>query len=175
MAHWWKNLRLQARFMMLSSLGALGFAVCALAVVGWSELSTLEGNLRRLSENELGSLKSLVETVMERRLDDQQNVAINVFNGWFESRNKDYAGRLWSVWSPKIKTYMAHGRSGEGPENAAGRGRRGGAAHRPAGRTVRRRHLSLQHADRARQELPTAARKSAACAIRRPWARTPAK
>ncbi len=107
MSRWWKNLRLQARFMMLSSLGALGFAACALVVVGWSEFSTLEGNLRRLSENELGSLKSLVETVMERRLDDQQNVAINVFNGWFESRNKDYAGRLWSVWSPKIKTYMA--------------------------------------------------------------------
>jgi hypothetical protein len=54
MARWWKNLRLQARFMMISSLGALGLAICALAVVGWAESSTLEENLRRLSENELG-------------------------------------------------------------------------------------------------------------------------
>jgi methyl-accepting chemotaxis protein len=92
--------------MMIASLGALGLAVCALAMVGWSEYSTLEGNLRRLSENELGSLKSLVESAMQRRLDDQQDIAIKVFNGWFESRNKDYAGKLWSVWSPKIKVYM---------------------------------------------------------------------
>jgi methyl-accepting chemotaxis protein len=107
MARWWKNLRLQARFMMISSLGALGLAVCALAAVGWFEFSTLEGNLRRLSENEIGSLRSLVETTMERRLSDPQNVAIQVFNGWFESRNKEYPGKLWSVWAPKLTAYMA--------------------------------------------------------------------
>jgi methyl-accepting chemotaxis protein len=113
MNHWWKNLRLQARFMVISSLGALGLAACALAVVGWFEFSTLEGNLRRLSENELGSLKALVESTMERRLDDQQNVAIKVFNGWFESRNKDYAGKLWSVWAPKMRAYMAQSVPGQ--------------------------------------------------------------
>src|SRR5664280_1767442 len=107
MARWWKNLRLQARFMMISSLGALGLAVCALAVVGWAESSTLEENLRRLSENELGSLRALVESTMERRLNDPQDVAIQVFDGWFESRNKEYAGKLWSVWGPKTKAYMA--------------------------------------------------------------------
>ena len=53
MAGWWKNLRLQARFMVISGLGALGLGACALAVVGWSEFSTLEGNLRRLSETNL--------------------------------------------------------------------------------------------------------------------------
>ena len=107
MARWWKNLRLQARFMMLSSLGALGLAVCALAAVGWAEFSTLELNLKRLSVNELGSLKSLVDSSMERRLSDSQNVAIQVFNGWFESRNRDYGGKLWSVWPPKMREYMA--------------------------------------------------------------------
>jgi methyl-accepting chemotaxis protein len=107
MAGWWKNLRLQARFMMISSLGALGLAACALAAIGWSEFSTLEVNLRRLSENELGSLRALVESAMEQRLDDGQNVAIKVFNGWFESRNQDYAGKLWSVWAPKMTAYMA--------------------------------------------------------------------
>jgi methyl-accepting chemotaxis protein len=116
MAGWWKNLGLQARFMMISSLGALGLAVCTLVAVGWSEFSTLEGNLRRLSENELGSLKSLVESAMEQRLDDGQNVAIKVFNGWFESRNRDYAGKLWSVWTPKIRAYMAQSAPGQAPK-----------------------------------------------------------
>jgi methyl-accepting chemotaxis protein len=116
MAGWWKNLGLQARFMMISSLGALGLAVCALVAVGWSEFSTLEGNLRRLSENELGSLEALVESAMEQRLDDGQNVAIKVFNGWFESRNKDYPGKLWSVWTPKIRAYMAQSAPGQAPK-----------------------------------------------------------
>jgi methyl-accepting chemotaxis protein len=116
MARWWKNLRLQARFMMISSLGALGLAVCALAVVGWAESSTLEENLRRLSENELGSLRALVESTMERRLNDPQDVAIQVFDGWFESRNKEYAGKLWSVWTPKMRAYMAKSAPGQAPK-----------------------------------------------------------
>src|SRR5450759_2012678 len=116
MAGWWKNLRLQARFMMISSLGALGLAVCALAVVGWAESSTLEENLRRLSENELGSLRALVESTMERRLNDPQDVAIQVFDGWFESRNKEYAGKLWSVWTPKMRAYMAKAAPAQAPK-----------------------------------------------------------
>src|SRR5947209_9555255 len=117
-AHWWKNLRLQARFMMLSSLGALALAACALAVIGWFEFSTLETNLRRLSDNELGSLRALVESAMEQRLDDGQNVAIKVFNGWFESRNQDYAGKLWSVWDPKMRDYMAKSAPEHAPKMA---------------------------------------------------------
>ena len=116
MAHWWKDLRLQARFMVICSLGTLGLAACALAMVGWSEFSTLEGNLRRLSQNELGSLKSLVDSSMEQRLNDPQNVAIQVFNGWFKSRNKDYAGKLWSVWPPKMKAYMAQSAPEQAPK-----------------------------------------------------------
>jgi len=44
---------------------------------------------------------------MSARLEDQQDVAIKVFNGWFQSRNKDYPGKLWSVWSPKVAAFMA--------------------------------------------------------------------
>ena len=116
MAGWWKNLRLQARFMVISSLGALGLAACTLAAVGWAECSTLEENLRRLSENELGSLKALVESTMERRLDDSENVAMKVFNGWFETRNTEYAGKLWSVWDTKTTTYMAKAAPGQAPK-----------------------------------------------------------
>ncbi len=67
----------------------------------------MESKLRSLSENELRSLNALVETAMQQRVDDPQNVAIRVFNGWFESRNKEYPGKLWSVWSPKVTAYMA--------------------------------------------------------------------
>jgi methyl-accepting chemotaxis protein len=45
---------------------------------------------------------------MKMRLDDQQNVAIKVFNGWFESRNREYDGKLWSVWGPSNAAYMAN-------------------------------------------------------------------
>jgi methyl-accepting chemotaxis protein len=103
----WKHLGLQARFMVLASTGVLILAAATVALVGWFEFASLEEKLRTFSENELRSLNALVETAMERRLDDRDNVAIKVFDGWFESRNKDYPGKLWSVWGPKTTTYMA--------------------------------------------------------------------
>jgi signal transduction histidine kinase len=104
---WWQNTGLQARFMVIASVGLLTLAIGALAVVDRYEFSSFEEKLKAFSENELRSLNSLVESAMERRLEDQQNVAIKVFNGWFESRNKEYAGKLWSVWGSKTKAYMA--------------------------------------------------------------------
>src|ERR1039458_3334160 len=104
---WWENIGLQARFMVIASVGLLTLAIGALAVVDWYEFSSFEEKLKAFSENELRSLNSLVESAMERRLGDQQNVAIKVFNGWFESRNKEYPGKLWSVWGPKTADYMA--------------------------------------------------------------------
>ncbi len=103
----WRNLGLQARFMVISSSGLLAIAVCTLIAVAWSEYSSLENKLRAFAQSELRSLSFLVESAMEQRLDDQQNVAIKVFNGWFESRNQDYPGKLWSVWDPKLRAYMA--------------------------------------------------------------------
>ena len=67
----------------------------------------METRLHELSRNELQSLNALVETAMSARLDDQEDVAIKVFNGWFKSRNQNYPGKLWSVWSPKVTAYMA--------------------------------------------------------------------
>ena len=106
MSRWWNRLGLQARFMVMASLGVMGLALCALALAGWFEITALEAKLRASSENELKSLNALVESAMEQRMDDPQNVAIKVFNGWFESRNADYAGKLWSAWSPKTTDYM---------------------------------------------------------------------
>ncbi len=103
----WKTLGLQARFMLLAGAGVLTLAAATLALIYWFEFASLEEKLRAFSENELKSLNSLVDSAMERRLEDPENVAIKVFNGWFESRNKEYSGKLWSAWGPKIAAYMA--------------------------------------------------------------------
>jgi methyl-accepting chemotaxis protein len=107
MSVWWSRLGLQARFMLIASLGVLGLALCTLAVVGWFEYRAVETRLHGFSENELRSLNALVESAMEQRLTDPENVAIKVFNGWFEDRNREYAGKLWSVWDAKTAAYMA--------------------------------------------------------------------
>ena len=107
MVQWWKSLRLKARFMVYAGLGVSIFAVLALALLSWFELSLLKQRFRSAGQNELTSLADLVESAMEQRVDDSGNVAIKVFNGWFESRNRDYNGKLWSVWSPKVAAYMA--------------------------------------------------------------------
>ncbi len=107
MFNWWKRLGLQARFMLITSIGLLGVAVCVIMFVGWFEVSKVEQNLRDTSENELKSLNALVSSAMEQRADDPKDVAIKVFNRWFDHRNADYPGKLWSVWSPQMTAFMA--------------------------------------------------------------------
>jgi methyl-accepting chemotaxis protein len=111
----WKKLAIQTRFMVFAAAGLLTLAGAAIALISWFEFAALEDKVRAFSENELTSLNSLDEAAMEQRLEDPQNVAIKVFNGWFESRNKEYPGKLWSVWSPEMTAYMA----ATAPERAA--------------------------------------------------------
>jgi len=90
----------------------VGFGVIALVfsvVVGIArfERSEMERQLNALSVNEMTSLHALIVNVMARRPEDADNVGIRVFNNWFDSRNGDYPGKVWSVWSPKVKDYMA--------------------------------------------------------------------
>ena len=87
-------------------------------MVGWFEYRAVETKLRGFSENELRSLNALVESAMEQRVSDPENVAIKVFNGWFEDRNRDYAGKLWSVWDPKTAAYMAKNEPGKPAKKA---------------------------------------------------------
>jgi len=103
----WKRLGVQTRFMILAALGVAIVLATTLSLIAWSEYAALENRLRGLSENELGSLDALVETAMRTRVDDKDDVAIKVFNGWFDSRNKDYPGKLWSVWSQKVTAFVA--------------------------------------------------------------------
>ncbi len=102
----WKSLKVQTRFMALAAIGVIAIVAAAVALVGWAESRSLEARLRSLSENELKSVNALVETAMRQRLDDRDDVAIKVFNNWFESRNKNYPGQLWSVWSPKVAAFV---------------------------------------------------------------------
>jgi methyl-accepting chemotaxis protein len=103
----WKHLNLQAKFTLVVGTGVLVLAVATAVTVGYFEYSNLEQKLRTSSENEMNSLNSLVDSVMKVRFDDPQDVAIKVFNGWFESRNHEYDGKLWSVWGPSVAAYMA--------------------------------------------------------------------
>ncbi len=113
-----KSLTVQTRFMAFAAIGVLAVVAAAVALVGWAERQSLEARVHALSENELQSLNALVETAMRQRLDDSQDVAIKVFNGWFESRNKNYPGELWSVWSPKVTAFVAEASPGRPPKAA---------------------------------------------------------
>ena len=107
MTRFWKNLRLQAKFALIVGAGILVLASMTVAVVGYLEYAAVEQRLQTLSERELTSLNSLVDSAMKMRLADPENVAIKVFNGWFESRNKEFDGKLWSAWGPGTAAYMA--------------------------------------------------------------------
>src|SRR5450759_904042 len=108
MAGLWKNLKLQTKFTLVIGAGLLTLALSAAAVVSYFEYSNIEQKLQRSAENEVNSLNSLVESAMKMRFDDPQNVAIKVFDGWFESRNKDSTGKLWAVWGPSVAVYMSN-------------------------------------------------------------------
>jgi len=92
---------------MMSGLGVLVLTVCALVAVDRYETRRLEQQLRQFSENELKSLDALVYSAMDKRNLDKANIAVDVFNRWFESRNAEYPGKLWSAWGPRTTAYMA--------------------------------------------------------------------
>ena len=104
---YWNKMNLQAKFTLIVGAGLLAIVLSATAVVSYFEYSGLEKKLRLAAENEVNSLNSLIESAMARRFDDPQNVAIKVFDGWFDSRNREAGSKLWAVWGPGIVSYMA--------------------------------------------------------------------
>ena len=106
MLGWWQKISLKGQFMLATALGAMVTAFCVVIIVGWFQSRQIEEKLHDFSANELQSLRALVISTMNRRPGDTQNVAIGVFNDWFEGRNTDYPGKLWSVWSIKTTAYM---------------------------------------------------------------------
>ena len=104
---WWKKLTLQARFMVISGVGVLSLAAASTGVVSLAETNRMEEKFLHFSENELNSLNSLVAASHDKRRQDKANIAVAVFESWFDRRNAEYPGKLWSVWGPKEITYMA--------------------------------------------------------------------
>ncbi len=93
--------------MIVVGLGVIVLVASVVLGIARFERAEMERHLRALSVNEMTSLHALIVNVMAKRPDDAQNIGIQVFNNWFISRNIDYPGKVWSVWSPKVKAYMA--------------------------------------------------------------------
>lgn len=102
-----RDMRLQTRFLLVTSLGVLALVGCMIFAIDRIEAARVERKLSSFSRNELESLHALALTTMEKRLNDSENVAIDVFNAWFDSRNGLYPGKLWSAWSPETVALVA--------------------------------------------------------------------
>ncbi len=103
----WKNLRLSSRFMIIIGVGVIALVASVVLVIARFEQGEMERQLRQLSANEMTSLHALILNVMAKRPDDADNIGIQVFNNWFDSRNVHYPGKVWSAWGPKVAQFMA--------------------------------------------------------------------
>ncbi|MDG4719361.1 MULTISPECIES: methyl-accepting chemotaxis protein [Thalassospira] len=97
---------IRKRFMWASAFGVTSTVIISLLMMTMVEEKAMDSKLRQLSENELTSLHALIVNVMAARPEDGDDIGIQVFNNWFDSRNQDYPGELWSVWGPTTQAYM---------------------------------------------------------------------
>ncbi|TAN80458.1 MAG: HAMP domain-containing protein, partial [Magnetospirillum sp.] len=102
----WQRLRLRQRFMIVVGVGVILMAALIVVFIARFEEQAMERKLHELSVNEMTSLHALIVNVMATRPEDADNIGIKVFNKWFDSRNIHYAGKVWSVWGPKVATHM---------------------------------------------------------------------
>ena len=109
----WQSLGLQARFMLIVSLGLVAIGICVVGLIVQLETGRVEATLRAASESELLSLNALVSSAMEQRGNDKDDVAVKVFNRWFDRRNTDYPGKLWSVWGPELTASVPPAAAGQ--------------------------------------------------------------
>ncbi|HLO78303.1 MAG TPA: HAMP domain-containing protein, partial [Magnetospirillum sp.] len=103
----WRNLRLSSRFMIIIGVGVIALVASVVVVIARFERAEMERQLQALSANEMTSLHALILNVMAKRPEDGDNIGIQVFNNWFDSRNVHYPGKVWSAWGPKVAAYMA--------------------------------------------------------------------
>jgi methyl-accepting chemotaxis protein len=93
--------------MIIIGVGVIALVASVVLVIARFERSEMERQLQRLSANEMTSLHALILNVMAKRPEDGDNIGIQVFNNWFDSRNIHYPGKVWSAWGPKVAAYMA--------------------------------------------------------------------
>ncbi|EME70244.1 methyl-accepting chemotaxis protein [Paramagnetospirillum caucaseum] len=133
----WQNLRLRQRFMIVVGLGVIVMAAVIVVFIARFEEEALERKLHELSVNEMTSLHALIVNVMATRPEDGDNIGIKVFNKWFDSRNIHYAGKVWSVWGPKVAAHMKDVEPDRAPKLAQDDiDREALATGRPVGRLV---------------------------------------
>ncbi|GAA0551467.1 methyl-accepting chemotaxis protein [Rhizomicrobium palustre] len=102
-----KKSSLERQFLMIVGLGLLLATAGIARLAWWSQTKAIEDRLHSLSANEMQSLDALVNAAMLARLSDSNNVALNVFDGWFAQRNADYPGALWSAWNTPMAEVVA--------------------------------------------------------------------
>ncbi len=112
----WTNLRLTSRFMIIVGLGVAALVASVVIGIASFERLEMERQLKALSVNEMTSLHALILNVMAKRPEDSDNIGIQVFNNWFNSRNVNYPGQVWSAWGPKVQHYMAEAEPGRQPK-----------------------------------------------------------
>ncbi|MGE5518207.1 MAG: methyl-accepting chemotaxis protein [Bacteroidota bacterium] len=92
--------------MIIIGVGVIALVASVVLVIARFERSEMERQLQQLSANEMTSLHALILNVMAKRPEDGDNIGIQVFNNWFDSRNVHYPGKVWSAWGPKVAAYM---------------------------------------------------------------------
>ena len=93
--------------MIIVGCGVIALVLSVVVVIGRFERAEMERQLHSLSANEMTSLHALILNVMAKRPEDGDNIGIQVFNNWFDSRNIHYPGKVWSAWGPQVTAYMA--------------------------------------------------------------------
>ena len=102
--------------MIFVGIGVIILVVTTVFGIAAFERSEMERQLSALSRNEMTSLHALILNVMAKRPEDADNIGIQVFNNWFDSRNIHYPGKVWSAWGPKVKAYMAEAEPNRQPK-----------------------------------------------------------
>lgn len=98
---------LQKRFLILVGTALAVLVGLATAAVAWLQWTQMVHNVEEFSDNELHSLHALIVEAMAIRVEDFDDIGVRVFNNWFDRRNIDYPGEVWSSWSAPVVAYMA--------------------------------------------------------------------
>ncbi|CAA7619592.1 Methyl-accepting chemotaxis protein [Magnetospirillum sp. LM-5] len=102
--------------MIIVGVGVITLVASVVLVIARFERSEMERQLQQLSHNEMTSLHALILSVMAKRPEDGDNIGIQVFNNWFDSRNIHYPGKVWSAWGEKVTAYMAETEPSKAPK-----------------------------------------------------------
>jgi len=102
----WNNLSIAHRFVIAAGCGLIVMIISVVSAVGWMQAEQMESDLDRLSRSEMTSLQALIINVMSHRAEDSDDIGIHIFNNWFNSRNENYPGKVWSVWSAPVAAHV---------------------------------------------------------------------